>query len=192
MSPGFIGKNLARGLLALLGLLGLSLFAGLYFESHIQEFSDYFVSQYHPFYLALFVFVNDVIISPVPPDIFLFLISKAKNYPHKEIVVVSLGIASTLAGIAGWFLSSRVLKADWLGKKFTKYMNENGEQMQKFGKWMVALGALTPIPYSMTCWAAGVIKMSFKDVASMASLRIVRFVVYYYLLSWSDRLPSLF
>lgn len=192
MGPNFIGKNIARGLLALLGLLGISFILGVYFESHIQEFSEYFVSEYHPFFLILFIYLNDVIISPIPPDIFLLLLSKAKNYPHRELIVLAMGAASSLAGITAWFLSSKVIKADWLGKKFTKYMAENESQMKKFGKWMVALGALTPIPYSMTCWAAGVIKMNFKDMAMMASLRVVRFFVYYYLLIWSNALPSLF
>ncbi len=192
MSPNFVGKNIARGLLGLLLLLGVSFVLGVYFETHIQEFSEYFISEYHPFYLLLFVFFNDVIISPVPPDIFLLFIAKAKNYPHRELIVLGLGVASTLAGIMGWFLASKVIKADWLGKKFTKYMAENESQMRKFGKWMVALGALTPIPYSMTCWAAGVIKMPLKDMALMASLRIARFFIYYYLLLWSDKLPSLF
>lgn len=183
---------MARGLLALLGLLALSLLLGVYFESHIQQFSEYFVGQHHPVYLVLFIFLNDLIISPLPPDIFLLLIAKAKNYPNRELVVLSMGVASTLAGIAAWYLSSKVLKADWLGKKFNKYLAENEAQMKKFGKWMIALGALTPVPYSMTCWAAGVIKMGFKDMALMATLRILRFMMYYYLLIWSEQLPSFF
>lgn len=181
-----MGKNIARGLYSLLALLALSLVLGVYFETQIQQFSEYFVNEYHPFYLMVFVFFNDLIISPIPPDIFLLLLAKASSYPNRELIVFGMGVASSLGGIAGWFLAGRVIKADWLGKRFLKYMAENEEQMKKFSKWMVALGALTPLPYSMTCWAAGIIKMNFKDFCLMASLRIVRFLGYYYVLVFSN------
>lgn len=188
MKNNFLGKNIAGGLIALLVLLGVSFILGVYFETHIQQFADYFVREYHPFALFGFIYFNDLIISPVPPDVFLLILAKASSFPNRDLVVLGMGLASTLAGISAWFLSKNIVKEAWLGKKFQAYMKENEIQLKKFGKWMVALGALTPIPYSMTCWAAGVIKMDAKSVALMSSLRVIRFYGYYYILLWAERL----
>lgn len=187
MSNNFLGKNIAGGLLALLFLLAISFVIGVYFETHINQFSDYFVREYHPLALLVFTYFNDLIISPIPPDIFLLLLAKSEAYPYRDLVVLGMGVASTLAGISAWFLAKNVIKEAWLGKKFQAYMKDNEAQMRKFGKWMVALGALTPLPYSMTCWAAGVIRMDFKAFMLMSSLRVIRFSGYYYILLWAER-----
>jgi membrane protein YqaA with SNARE-associated domain len=48
----------------------------------------------------------------------------------------------------------------------------------KWGGFLIVVGALLPIPFSITCMAAGMIKYPIKGVLIFGSLRFVRFAIY--------------
>jgi membrane protein DedA with SNARE-associated domain len=50
--------------------------------------------------------------------------------------------------------------------------------MQKWGGFLIAVGALLPLPFAMACLAAGMINFSKKHFFLFASLRVLRFVIY--------------
>ena len=52
----------------------------------------------------------------------------------------------------------------------------------RYGTVAVALAALTPLPYSVFCWAAGAARMSFGRFILVSQLRIVRVAGYLYLI----------
>lgn len=133
--------------------------------------------------LFLLVALNDFLVTPVSPDIALFLISQKSGGSY--LLVCALGAASVLGGAAAW-LCGRLLENRFRPARLEKFIITNHAMINKYGVWVVALGALTPVPYSLTCWAAGVLKMDFSKFSFMILLRIPRFLIYFYFFSLSS------
>ncbi|MBN2090241.1 VTT domain-containing protein [candidate division KSB1 bacterium] len=67
---------------------------------------------------------------------------------------------------------------------FTHKYQEKGEVLfQKYGIGAVILGALTPVPFSVVCWLAGLFKMNYFKFALATFFRIPRLILYYYLIA---------
>jgi membrane protein YqaA with SNARE-associated domain len=64
--------------------------------------------------------------------------------------------------------------------------------IDRYGYWAVALGALTPIPFSITCWSAGMLRLGFGRFLLVALLRVPRFVGYYVVIAYSSELVRVF
>jgi membrane protein YqaA with SNARE-associated domain len=50
------------------------------------------------------------------------------------------------------------------------------------GRWFLALAAVSPIPYSITCWACGVTQMPYGEFVVISLLRIPRVAVFLWLI----------
>ncbi len=68
----------------------------------------------------------------------------------------------------------------------TRAFERSGGQIQatltKHGATAVAVAAITPLPYSIFCWAAGAGRISFKSFFFVSQLRIIRVALYLYLI----------
>jgi membrane protein YqaA with SNARE-associated domain len=62
--------------------------------------------------------------------------------------------------------------------------------VQRYGRLTVALGALTPLPFSITCWCAGGLGMPLARFLPVSLLRVPRYVVYYLAIAYADQLAS--
>ncbi len=81
-----------------------------------------------------------------------------------------------------------VLIAYWIGVSITNiptihnYLEEKmANQLKNSKKWggfLILVGALLPLPFSIACIAAGIIKFPFKNVVLFGSLRLLRFLIY--------------
>ncbi|MEZ4226880.1 MAG: VTT domain-containing protein [Polyangiaceae bacterium] len=136
--------------------------------------------------LMAILFMSDAVITPIPPDALLVVISKSELHENWAWLIAFTGCLSALAGCAGWALgrsAGRTRAARWL-------LRRRGQRVQalvqRHGKWAVALGAVTPIPFSITCWFAGIFEMRFRTFAPMTLLRLPRFFVYYVAIAYGD------
>ena len=57
-------------------------------------------------------------------------------------------------------------------------MRENLKNTRKWGGVLILVGALLPLPFSIACIAAGMIKYPFKNVVFFGLFRFVRFAIY--------------
>lgn len=126
--------------------------------------------------LAAIVFVMDILIQPVSPD-FLILSSTLGG---ANLIFASFigGTASTLAGIIGYFIGRKLIFRGVLGLFSLKHLTNGQRLFKKYGIWAVAVGALSPVPYSAVCWSAGTYNMQFKRflITSIVT-RIPRFFI---------------
>lgn len=74
----------------------------------------------------------------------------------------------------------------WLGhlsliRQIFGQFNENQRGfVRKYGFWAIVLGATTPLPYSVTCWTAGILGVGWSTVLAASVLfRIPRIFIYY-------------
>lgn len=187
----FIKQNLYKGVGAISFLFASMLFIGVYFESHFNEVSNYVAQHANWLYVSVTVFAVDFFITPFPPDILLILLTKNGSMSESLKLAFLFGVASTLAGHGAWACGRYFVKPHWFGESFKKFLNTHHIRINRLGKWMVFLGAITPLPYSLTCWAAGLLKMDLKDFSLAASPRLLRFVLYYFVIHSSQKLGIL-
>jgi membrane protein YqaA with SNARE-associated domain len=171
-------KQTAIGLLLFFGILGA---VGYLYEPQLEAACRWIFDRFGIFGLNLFIFVNDALISPIPPDLALIVFSKSERASEWLIWVTIFGFSSSLAGLVGWSLG-RLLQGSRLPHYvFGKRLEEGERLMKKYGAWAVGLGAVTPIPFSLTTWSAGVLKVPFRAIIIPCLLRVPRFLVYYLL-----------
>ncbi len=129
-------------------------------------------------YLGIFLIsFSESVIQPIPPDPFIAGGSALGLNPLMAALVATLG--SVLGGLTahtlGLFLGEPVAKRLLGEKNFLK-----GEAfVNRYGVLAVLLGALTPVPYKVVCWLAGVFEMP-RGTFLIASFigRFPRFLVF--------------
>lgn len=179
--------HLFNGTVAFAAAILLATVSLRFFEPYVLFLSGSVLQKISAPVLFFLVALNDFIITPISPDIAIFLIAQksAGNYP----LIVALGIASVLGGAAAWG-AGRYLESKFKLQAAEKFMAEHPDLINRYGVWVVALGALTPVPYSLTCWVAGALKMDFSKFFPMLLFRIPRFLIYFHFFTMSNSLAK--
>ena len=184
-------KHIIRGTVFLFILVGFIFLLALSLEPQIREFSEWLRTNFGIWGLGGIVFIADLIISPVPPDAVLFIISKSSLHESWLILVPLFGVVSSAAGVCGWLIGKRLQHISFIKRFIDQFTVEHGDAIKRFGFWMVVLGALTPLPFSLTCWLAGIFKLPFKTFIVACLCRVPRFVLYYWAIFYSGEIGSL-
>jgi len=186
-----IGENLIKTVVALaIFIVAMTALAYL-FENELETGTNWVVNQVGFLGLCLILLVTDTLITPFPPDILLLVIAKSSLAEYWPLYVLILGMVSCAAGILGWGIGR------WLGHfEFVKRMigtldKNQREFIHRYGFWAVAIGSITPFPFSITCWAAGMMSLRGMTVLTAVLIfRIPRFFLYYWLIIAADGFVS--
>lgn len=178
-----IRENLVKALGALLVFVVLLGVAGYYLERELQDATNWVVTQIGFPGLCLLILVSDGLVTPFPPDAVLLVIAKSRLAEHWLGYVLVLGLVSVAAGCVGWMIGRWLGHRDFARRRIAALRAQHGDFIERYGFWAIVLGAVTPLPYSVTCWAGGAVGLSFTKVL-LASLvfRVPRFVLYYWLI----------
>ncbi len=126
--------------------------------------------------LTAMVIVMDIIIQPISPDVVII----SSTLGGARLLWASLfgGLGSIIAGVVGYSIG-RKIGSRGFKRLFTEKHLEKGEALfKKYGIWAVAVGALTPVPFSAVCWSAGIYRMKFPIfVITSIVTRIPRFFI---------------
>jgi membrane protein YqaA with SNARE-associated domain len=122
----------------------------------LVKFAEELVQDYG--YLGIFIIAfTESIIQPVPPDPFITGGTALGLKPLTAALIASLG--SVLGGIVAYFLG-KYLGEPVFKKLFgEKYFSKGEELFKKYGIWAVIVAAVTPIPFKVVCWLAGIFEM---------------------------------
>lgn len=125
-------------------------------------------------------------IFPVPADIFI-AIGGSVGLPFEHIIPFVL-LGALLGSYIGYFLGK------WLGHPFMEWLFgktrlEKGEKfIKKYGVWGVIVAALTPIPFKIVTWTAGIFEMPLgKYTFAVIVGRMPRYLIASYAASWIYR-----
>lgn len=184
-------KQLIRGAAFLFVLVLFIFILALSFEPQIREFANWLIEHFGFLGLSLSVFVADMIISPIPPDAALFFIGQSSMHSQWILWVPLLGLISTGAGLCGWLIGQRLQHLRFFKKLITPFSRQYSKTIKRYGFWMVVLGALTPLPFSLTCWLAGIFKLPLQTFTLAALFRIPRFILYYWAIFYSSEIGSI-
>ena len=161
-----------------------------FFQAEVQVWSRWFVEQFGGPGVAIGFFIPDAFTLPLPNDAFTVL-GRLGGMDFWEVVAWG-SLGSIVGGSLGWAIGY------WLISRLPplqRYFERTGkvvlERVQRRGMMALAAAALTPIPYSITCWAAGAVQMPFWRFFLVSLLRIVRVAMYLWLIEMGALTGSL-
>ena len=120
-------------------------------------------------------FISETLLGLVPPEIFIAWSGKTAT------PVLNLSILATLSytgGLVSYFLGKMALKIESVKEYLEVKMAKNLKNTKKWGGFLILVGALLPLPFSIACVAAGMIKYPFKNVVFFGLFRFARFAAY--------------
>lgn len=188
-----IERNLYAALFGLGAFIVAMGIIGLVYEEQLASMADWVVQRIGFAGLALILMVTDTLVTPFPPDILLVVIAKSHLAENWPIYVGLLGVVSVIAGMTGYGIGRWLGHFTWSQRLFGQFKEDHHTFIRKFGFWAVAIGSVTPLPYSVTCWTAGVLGLHWTTVLAAALLfRLPRIYLVYWLLSNTGSVLFLF
>ena len=170
----FIGNSLKKSAIpVILIIFGLYLVNEFVFT--IDDGLEFLTQTFSRTGVLIVFFISETLLGLIPPEIFIGW-SKKTATP-----ILNLSILATLSytgGILSYFIGKTIQKIttvkNYLEVKMAKHLKNTG----KWGGFLILIGALLPVPFSITCVAAGMIKYPLKGVVLFGLFRFVRFALY--------------
>ncbi len=170
----FIGNSLKKSAIpVILIIFGLYLVNEFVFT--IDDGLEFLTQTFSRTGVLIVFFISETLLGLIPPEIFIAW-SKKTATP-----ILNLSILATLSyigGILSYFIGKTIQKIttvkNYLEIKMAKHLKNTG----KWGGFLILIGALLPVPFSITCVAAGMIKYPLKGVVLFGLFRFVRFALY--------------
>jgi len=129
-----------------------------------------------PIYGVLaFFFTSEALLGLVPPEIFIVWSGKMVN---PLLFLTVLAFLSYFGGLMSYYIGHLLTKKPAIHNYIEAKMENHLKKSKKWGGFLIIVGALLPVPFSISCMAAGLIEFPFRKVISYGSLRLVRFAIY--------------
>lgn len=122
-----------------------------------------------------FFFVSETLLGLVPPEIFIAWSGKMYN-PWCYLGI--LAVLSYGGGMLSYWMGRTITKIPSVHKYIEVKMEAQLKNSKKWGGFLIMVGAVLPLPFSIACIAAGIIKFPFNNVMLYGALRFVRFAIY--------------
>ncbi len=159
-------------------LVGAFLLLVVFFREPLKAAGHWFYDTVGVWGAFIGVFLSDSIGIPIVLDIYLAAAVAAEE-PTLPVLVAGCA-GSVLGGCAAYFLGVRFYDWQWLRERLAPLEGE--KLFEKWGVTAVAIAAWTPLPFSVTCWLAGMFRMPFGRFFLTTLHRIPRALVTYALL----------
>lgn len=151
---------------------------GIYIANHFVDINASLAAYTAtlPVYGVLFFFfVSETLLGLIPPEIFIVW-SGNMNYPWVYLTV--LGFLSYFGGLLTYYIGHIITKIPKVHNYLEVKMAKQLKNSRKWGGFLIVVGALLPLPFSISCLAAGIIEFPFRNVVIYGSLRLLRFFIY--------------
>ena len=170
----FVWKSVKKAILPIIGLIvGLVLF-----NEYVYNINDALTSiteTFSTFGILTTFFISESFLGLIPPEIF---IAWSKKTSEPILNLTLLATLSYLGGVISYFIGKGALYIPAVKNYLEVKMAKHLKNTSKWGGFLIIVGALLPIPFSITCMAGGMIKYPFKGVLLYGLLRFVRFAIY--------------
>lgn len=129
-----------------------------------------------PVYAVLaFFFTSEALLGIIPPEIFIVW---SGNLPNPWMYLGILAVLSYVGGLVSYYIGQVITKIPYIHRYFEAKLSKQLKNSRKWGGFLIVVGALLPLPFSIACMAAGFIGFPFKNVVLFGSLRLARFAIY--------------
>jgi len=181
-------EALKLGIKLLLGAAGLVLVVSLlghYFREELEDLGRGFLDRFGYVGISLGTYIADGLHCPVPPQ-FYMLASVVSGWSELW-TIVAVCIGSLFGGMTAYAIARKAASSRFLRGLLARTQGKFDWLFARFGYWAVAIGSVTPIPYSFLCYVAGGYRMPARIFVALSLFRIPKVVLYFYLvkLGWS-------
>ncbi len=167
-------------LVGLLLLMGIAAVVGYAFREPLMRISRLFVESFGGFGVALGFFFPDALTVPLPNDV-ASVLGLAGGLSFLEVTAWATG-GSLIGGSVGYFIGRSLRRTAIVRRVLERGDGAAQKTLTRYGALAVAVAAITPLPYSIFCWAAGAGQIPFQSFLLASSLRVVRVAGYLYLI----------
>ncbi|MBL4905529.1 MAG: short-chain dehydrogenase [Flavobacteriaceae bacterium] len=154
-------------------MVGLILFNK--FVYNINDGLESITENYSTTGILIIFSISESILGLIPPEIF---IAWSKKTSEPVITLIILATISYCGGIISFYIGKTALKIAVVKNYLEVKMAKHLKNTKKWGGFLIIVGALLPIPFSITCMAAGLIKYPLKGVITFGLFRFARFAIY--------------
>ncbi len=177
LSVRLIGLTLGILVTLVLGMV----IVGVWFREPLMRISAGFVESFGGLGVALGYFLTDAFTLPLPNDIGPIL-AIAGGMSFVEVCVWGAS-GSILGGFVGYLVGRQLGTTRIVSRVLDRNDGRAQRMLDRHGLTAVAVAAITPLPYSIFCWAAGAAKLPLvRFMAVSIPLRILRVAGYLYLI----------
>ncbi|ALJ03974.1 short-chain dehydrogenase [Pseudalgibacter alginicilyticus] len=169
----FVIQAVIKALPYIIGIIGI-----VYIINHFFDINGALVhlTEILPAYGVLsFFFASETLLGLVPPEIFIAWAGKLLS-PWFYLSV--LAVLSYAGGMVSYWMGRSITKMPSVHNYLEVKMEKQLKNSKKWGGFLIMVGAVLPLPFSIACMAAGIIEFPFKNVLIYGSLRFVRFAIY--------------
>lgn len=148
------------------------------FNEYVYNINDglhLITTTFSKYEILVVFFLSESLLGLIPPEIF---IAWSKKTTDPTVNLALLAVLSYLGGVLSYFIGISISKLQGVKKYLENKMAKHIKNTSKWGGLLIVVGALLPIPFSITCLACGIIKYPLKGVLLFGSLRFVRFALY--------------
>jgi membrane protein YqaA with SNARE-associated domain len=170
----FVWESIKKAFLPILiVVVGVFLFNKYVYD--INEGLETITETFSKVGILITFFLSETLLGLIPPEIFIAWSGKTEN-PILNLAL--LATLSYLGGLLSYFIGKTALKIKSVKEYLEVKMAENLKNTKKWGGFLIVAGALLPLPFSIACLAAGMIKYPFKNVVLFGLFRFGRFAAY--------------
>ncbi len=148
------------------------------FNKYVYNINDGLESMTQTFSkLGIFItfFISETLLGLIPPEIF---IAWSKKTAEPILNLSLLATLSYTGGIISYFIGQSALRIKAVREYLEVKMAKHLKNTRKWGGFLILVGALLPLPFSISCMTAGMIKYPLKGVVLFGLFRFARFALY--------------
>ena len=163
-------------------VLSFVFLAGYFFRAPLEQMARQLV--HATGYAGMFagVFIADAFTFPLPPDVYLFI--SIASGSDVALTLAACSAASVIAGNIAYVIGPYIQRIPLLRQRLEDFRPRGEYLFDQWGGWAVAISSLTPIPFSIISWLAGIYRMKYLSFALASLFRIPRIVGYYALYAY--------
>ncbi len=179
-------KLALKFVLGVLGLVAIVSLLGHYYRDELETMGRALLDRFGYAGITLGTFIADGFHFPIPPQFYMLASIAAGWSVVGTLVAVCIG--SLLGGFTAYSIARKASHLRVFQRLLARTQSKVDWLFERFGYWAVALGSLTPIPYSMLCYVAGAHRMPAKTFVVLALFRIPKVILYFELvkLGWAS------
>ncbi len=169
-----VGKSLLRFLIIFGIIFALMYFIGQRFLD-IDEIFNYFVHHIPRWMVIVTFFLSESFLSPIPSDLFIIW---SEEMPHPWLWLTGLAVLSYAGGVISYYWGRLIRTNRRVNNYFISRFEKHIRNSKKWGGWLIAAAALTPLPFSMSMVAVGMMRFPVKRMLLWTLFRLPRFWLY--------------
>jgi membrane protein YqaA with SNARE-associated domain len=170
----FVGSSLKKAILPILIFIGALLAINEYVVN-INHVLVTVTETFSPLGILLVFLASESLLGLVPPELFIAWAGKSAS---PVFYLSLLALASYAGGIFSYLMGKAITRIPAVHSYLENKMSKHIKNTEKWGGFLIVVGALLPVPFAMTSIAAGLINYKLKYYLLFGLLRFVRFYGY--------------